>query len=266
MKPAYFTNKMRAGQGLFNQTAQRYYHKLSFMQVAAKRADASNLRAFQRLQINSQDEVKDSIFKRNIIRNKLALQNSMLFNSVAHRSFATETIKVPGMGDSITEGTIEEFVKGAGEVVEADELVARIETDKVTVDITSPKAGVIKEYLAAEGDTVDVGQDFFVLEVGATAGSSEPAPAKKETAPTPPPVVETPKVVETKTQAPPPPPPKRTAPPPPPPPKKAPAPTGSTGGKTTAKKAPTTLTGTRTETHVPMNRMRKKIAQNLKDS
>lgn len=246
MKPAYFSNKMRAGQSLFNQTAQRYYHKLSFMQMAAKRADASNLRAFQKLQLST-DEVKDSVFKRNIIRNKLALQNSMLINSVAYRSFAAETVKVPGMGDSITEGTVEELVKGAGDFVEADELVARIETDKVTVDITSPKAGVIKEYLAAEGDTVDVGQDFFLLEVGATGsgdGSSAPAPPEKEAAPTPPPVVETPKV-QTKTA--PPPPPKKTAPPPPPP-KKAPAPTGAKAASNVAKKAPEGIKGTRTET------------------
>lgn len=59
------------------------------------------------------------------------------------RSFATEVIQVPGMGDSISEGVVEEFVKGPGEFVEADEIIARIETDKVTVDITAPVAGVI---------------------------------------------------------------------------------------------------------------------------
>lgn len=66
------------------------------------------------------------------------------------------------------------FSTGAGEFVEADEIVARIETDKVTVDITSPVAGVIKSYFAAEGDTVEVGADFYELEEGG-AGSAAPA-------------------------------------------------------------------------------------------
>lgn len=60
------------------------------------------------------------------------------------------------------------FSAGPGEFVEADEIVARIETDKVTVDITTPVAGVIKGYLAAEGDTVEVGADFFELDTDAT--------------------------------------------------------------------------------------------------
>ena len=66
------------------------------------------------------------------------------------------------------------FSTAAGEFVEADEIVARIETDKVTVDITSPVAGVIKSYFAAEGDTVEVGADFYELEEGG-AGSAAPA-------------------------------------------------------------------------------------------
>lgn len=92
------------------------------------------------------------------------------------RYFGVETIKVPGMGDSISEGTIEEFVKHPGDFVNADEVIARIETDKVTVDITAPKSGVIKEYLAEEGDTVDVGADFYQLDTDATGGSAPAAP------------------------------------------------------------------------------------------
>lgn len=87
------------------------------------------------------------------------------------------------MGDSISEGTIEEFVKLPGDFVNADEIIARIETDKVTVDITAPKSGVIKEYLAEEGDTVDVGADFYNLDTDATAGSAGSAPAPKAAAP-----------------------------------------------------------------------------------
>ena len=61
----------------------------------------------------------------------------------------------------------------AGDFVEADEVIARIETDKVTVDITAPQSGVITEYFAAEGDTVDVGADFYKLDTDAK-GSSTP--------------------------------------------------------------------------------------------
>lgn len=148
--------------------------------------------------------------------------------------------------------------------MEADEIVARIETDKVTVDITAPKSGVIKEYLAAEGDTVDVGADFYILDTDAKAGS---APAAPKAAAPPPPKAEAPPAA-----APPPPPKAAAAPPPPPPPpvtpQKAPAaaaPSGGAGAKsTTAKKAPTSISGQRLETRVPMTRMRLKIAENLK--
>jgi len=61
-----------------------------------------------------------------------------------NRDFGSKIIPVPGMGDSISEGVVEEFIKGPGDFVEADEIIARIETDKVTVDITSPEAGVIQ--------------------------------------------------------------------------------------------------------------------------
>ena len=98
------------------------------------------------------------------------------------------------MGDSISEGVIEEFVKNPGDFVEADEIIARIETDKVTVDITAPKAGVIEKYFAGIGDTVDVGADFYTLDTDAK-GSSTPAAPKAAAAATPPPAAEAPKQV-----------------------------------------------------------------------
>ena len=85
-----------------------------------------------------------------------------------------------------------------GEFVNADEVLARIETDKVTVDIQAPVAGVIQEYFAAEGDTVEVGADFYTIDPDAK-GSSAPA-APKAAAPeapkaeaTPTPAAEAPK-------------------------------------------------------------------------
>jgi len=147
------------------------------------------------------------------------------------------------------------FSTGAGEFVEADEIVARIETDKVTVDITSPVAGVIKSYFAAEGDTVEVGADFYELDTDATGGSAPAAPAAPKAA-----EAEAPKAAPAAT-------PVAAAPPkaaPTGPPK--PAPAAPKTPSVTAKKAPTGITGTRTETRVPMNRMRIRIADRLKDA
>lgn len=176
---------------------------------------------------------------------------------------------VPKMGDSISEGVIESYVKQPGEYVEADEIIARIETDKVTVDILSRDSGVILKYFNEEGDTVEVGADFAEIDTEAKAGSGAPAatpPPKKEPEPAPTQAAPTP---------PPPPPPKAAAPPPPPPPPKAaPAPTPApaaaapTPGVTqvVSKKAPEEIAGTRTETRVKMKKIRLTIAKNLKNS
>lgn len=121
-----------------------------------------------------------STVQRNNLKNNVNSQ--LIFGSYAMRNFASQIVKVPTMGDSISEGVIEEFIKHPGDFVNADEIIARIETDKVTVDITSPSAGVIEKYFAAEGDTVDVGSDFYSLDTDAKGGS---APAPKAAAPTP---------------------------------------------------------------------------------
>jgi 2-oxoglutarate dehydrogenase E2 component (dihydrolipoamide succinyltransferase) len=64
----------------------------------------------------------------------------------------------------------------AGDFVEADEIVAVIETDKVNVDIRSTHSGVIKQYYANEGDTVQVDANFFEIDTAAKGGSAK-APA-----------------------------------------------------------------------------------------
>eukprot|EP00964_Phaeocystis_antarctica_P159318 scaffold130301_cov51-Phaeocystis_antarctica.AAC.1 len=74
--------------------------------------------------------------------------------------------KIPEMGDSISEGTILSLMKNPGDYVAAEETVAEIETDKVTVEAKSPHAGTIKEIFVAVDDTVEVGKPFFSLEVG----------------------------------------------------------------------------------------------------
>ncbi len=93
-------------------------------------------------------------------------------------------IIVPELAESITEGTISQWLKQPGDVVERGEFIVELETDKVNVEIVSEEAGTLKEHLAAEGDTVQVGQVIAIVGEGSGA-ATEPkadAPAEKETA------------------------------------------------------------------------------------
>ncbi|WOV88992.1 2-oxoglutarate dehydrogenase complex dihydrolipoyllysine-residue succinyltransferase [Sporosarcina oncorhynchi] len=92
-------------------------------------------------------------------------------------------IKVPELAESITEGTIAKWLKQPGESVEKGEFIVELETDKVNVEVISEEAGVIQELLAAEGDTVEVGQVIAVVGEGSGAAAQPTAPqAKKEEA------------------------------------------------------------------------------------
>ena len=84
-------------------------------------------------------------------------------------------IIVPELAESITEGTIAQWLKQPGDTVEKGEFIVELETDKVNVEVISEEAGVVSELLAAEGDTVQVGQTIAV--VGAGSGSTTSAPA-----------------------------------------------------------------------------------------
>src|ERR1700731_2091491 len=69
---------------------------------------------------------------------------------------ATE-IKVPSLGESITEATVAKWLKRPGEAVAADEPIAELETDKVTLEVPAPASGTLAEILAEEGANVPVG-------------------------------------------------------------------------------------------------------------
>jgi 2-oxoglutarate dehydrogenase E2 component (dihydrolipoamide succinyltransferase) len=97
---------------------------------------------------------------------------------------ATE-IKVPVLGESITEATVGEWLKKPGEAVSADEPVASLETDKVSVEVPSPVAGVMGAYAARVGDTVQVGGVIGVIEASGAAAAPAPAPAPVAPAPAP---------------------------------------------------------------------------------
>ncbi|KAI0760475.1 dihydrolipoamide succinyltransferase [Fomes fomentarius] len=191
-----------------------------------------------------------------------------------------ETVKVPQMAESISEGTLKTWLKQPGDTVQADEEVATIETDKIDVSVNAPSSGRITELLAAEEDTVTVGQDLFRFEPGA---ADEVAPKEQKSSEEGKDVQETKDKTEPADQQV-----DKSMPPPPSPSpeevrKKDPA--GVQGG--TAKKelketskpkeekkskekeqpAPVRVAGgSRNETRVKMSRMRLRIAERLKES
>lgn len=174
-----------------------------------------------------------------------------------------ETVKVPQMAESISEGTLKAWQKKVGETVAADEEVATIETDKIDVSVNAPAAGKITELLVNEEDTVTVGQDLFRFAPGETDGASPAAPSeaapqaeKKDAAEpkatqqesSPPPAQKKSPKAEVKETSKPAPAPKQPTPTTPA------ASTGTPGGLS------------RNETRVKMSRMRLRIAERLKES
>ena len=88
-------------------------------------------------------------------------------------------IKVPELAESITEGTIAQWVKKVGDRVEKGEFIVELETDKVNAEIISEEAGVLTQILAEEGDTVLVGQVIAVVEAGEGAAPAPAAPVQE---------------------------------------------------------------------------------------
>ena len=73
-------------------------------------------------------------------------------------------VKVPTLGESISEATIGEWLKQPGEPVLLDEPIASLETDKVAIEVMAPAAGVMGSHIAKEGDTVAVGALIATIE------------------------------------------------------------------------------------------------------
>lgn len=86
----------------------------------------------------------------------------------------TTEIRVPTLGESVTEATVATWFKKPGDTVEADEMLCELETDKVSVEVPSPAAGTLTEILANEGETVQAGGKLAVLS-GSADGTVEPA-------------------------------------------------------------------------------------------
>ena len=91
-------------------------------------------------------------------------------------------VKVPSLGESVTSATVGRWLKKAGEAVAEDEPLVELETDKVTVEVPAPKAGVLKEILAEEGQDVEVGAPLARIEEGEGAVAAAPPPAEEKPA------------------------------------------------------------------------------------
>lgn len=159
---------------------------------------------------------------------------------------------MPPFAESLTEGDIR-WEKAAGDSVKEDEVVGEIETDKTSIPINSPAAGVIEQLLVEDGSTVQPGVEIFKLRVGATSAATPSTPApdavkqsapvhKQATAPAPAATVATPQSQPSSL---------------PPAAQKTPEP---------AIKTIAAETGSGGEQRVKMNRMRQRIAQRLKDA
>ena len=94
---------------------------------------------------------------------------------------AATDVMVPTLGESVSEATVSTWFKKVGDSVAQDEMLCELETDKVSVEVPSPVAGVLTEITAAEGSTVDASAKLGVISGGAS-GAVTPTPTKDETA------------------------------------------------------------------------------------
>jgi pyruvate dehydrogenase E2 component (dihydrolipoamide acetyltransferase) len=88
-------------------------------------------------------------------------------------------VKMPALGESVTEGTVTRWLKQVGESVEADEPLLEVSTDKVDTEIPSPVAGTLLEIKVPEDETVEVGADLAVIGAAGAAPAQQSAPAKE---------------------------------------------------------------------------------------
>src|SRR4029079_7859570 len=92
-------------------------------------------------------------------------------------------IRVPALGESVTEATIGQWFKKVGDSIAADEPVVELETDKVTIEVPAPSAGVLETITANPGDTVNVGALIGAIAEGAAAKGVKKSATKAEAAP-----------------------------------------------------------------------------------
>ncbi|CAG10631.1 unnamed protein product [Tetraodon nigroviridis] len=221
-------------------------------------------RSLSALTINTSISVNNNV-KSNLRTNVFRIQ--YFRTSVAYRDEVV-TVKTPAFAESVTEGDVR-WEKAVGDTVTEDEVVCEIETDKTSVQVPSPAAGVIEELLVPDGGKVEGGTPLFKLRKGAGAPKAAEAPkAEAPAAAAPPPPA----------AAPPPPPASTVGPIPTSMPPVPPVPAHAMDSKPVAAIKPSVAAaspaahaegaakGVRTESRVKMNRMRLRIAQRLKEA
>ena len=92
---------------------------------------------------------------------------------------ATE-VKVPALGESVTEATVAQWFKKVGDAVSVDEPLVELETDKVTVEVPAPASGVLSEILIEPGTTVEIGAILASIGEGSGKVAAKPAAKKEE--------------------------------------------------------------------------------------
>nr|WP_297422168.1 2-oxoglutarate dehydrogenase, E2 component, dihydrolipoamide succinyltransferase [uncultured Actinotalea sp.] len=93
-----------------------------------------------------------------------------------------QDVKLPALGESVTEGTVTRWLKQVGDPVEVDEPLLEVSTDKVDTEIPSPYAGTVTEILVQEDETVEVGAVLARVGSGSGAGAQEPEPKQQQPA------------------------------------------------------------------------------------
>lgn len=176
-----------------------------------------------------------------------------LRTSAVHRDEVV-VVKTPAFAESVTEGDVR-WEKAVGDSVTEDEVVCEIETDKTSVQVPSPAAGVIEELLVPDGGKVEGGTPLFKLRKGAGAAKAAPSPAAEAPAapsPTPSPPTPTPDAMP-------------LVPPVKPQPAQA-KPVSAVKPSAAAPPPAPPPAGGRGESRVKMNRMRLRIAERLKEA
>src|SRR5690625_6047862 len=92
----------------------------------------------------------------------------------------SEEVLMPALGESVTEGTVTQWLKQVGDTVEVDEPLLEVSTDKVDTEIPSPVAGTVQEIRVQEDETVDVGTVLAVVGSGDAAPAAQEEPAQEE--------------------------------------------------------------------------------------
>ena len=108
----------------------------------------------------------------------------------------SESVKMPALGESVTEGTVSSWLKAVGDTVEADEPLLEVATDKVDTEVPSPASGVLLEIRVPEDETVEVGTVLAIIgdpsQAGSAPAQAAPAPQAAPEPPAPAPTAEAP--------------------------------------------------------------------------